>query len=63
MSNLNSNKKEKIKYTMCANKSCCPVLEELSDGNFQITDDYEGKVLLTKEELTLLKTFLQKNLE
>jgi hypothetical protein len=55
--------KEKLKYTMCSGKSCCPILTELEDGTFTITDDFNGKVLLTKEELTLLKTFLSKNLD
>lgn len=54
---------EKLKYTMCSEKSCCPVLTETDDNNFTITDDYEGKVVLTKEELKLLKDFLIKNLE
>jgi len=46
---------------MCANKTCCPVIQEAEDsGNYQITDDYGGKVKLTKEELKLLKDFLSK---
>jgi len=53
----------KIKYTMCSNKTCCPVLSETDDNNFTITDDYNGKVILTKEELLLLKNFLKDNLE
>ena len=45
---------------MCANKTCCPVLEEFEQqGQYQITDDYGGKVILTKEELALLKNFLK----
>lgn len=55
--------KKKIKYTMCSGKSCCPVLTEIEDNKFIITDDYNGKVLLTKEELNLLKNFLKDNLE
>lgn len=54
---------EKLKYTMCSGKSCCPVLTELEDGMFTITDDFNGKVILTKEELSLLKTFLSNNLK
>jgi len=54
---------QKIKYTMCSNKTCCPVLTETDDNNFTITDDYNGKVLLTKAELVLLKNFLKNNLE
>lgn len=54
---------EKIKYTMCSNRTCCPVLIETDDNNFTITDDYNGKVILTKEELILLKNFLKDNLK
>ena len=54
---------QKIKYTMCSNKTCCPILTETDDNNFTITDDYNGKVLLTKEELILLKNFLKDKLE
>jgi hypothetical protein len=53
----------KINYTMCSNKTCCPVLTETDDNNFTITDDYNGKVILTKEELILLKNFLKDKLE
>ena len=56
-------KKKRIKYTMCSGKSCCPILTEVDDNKFTITDDYNGKVILTKEELHLLKDFLTKNLE
>lgn len=50
---------KKIKYTMCGRTgSCCPVLTEIEDNKFTITDDYDGKVVLTKEELSLLKNFL-----
>jgi hypothetical protein len=57
------NNQQKIKYTMCSNKTCCPVLEQVEDSTFTITDDYNGKVILTKEELLLLKNFLKDNLE
>jgi len=54
-----SQSSSKIKYTMCGRTgSCCPVLTEIEDNKFTITDDYEGKVVLTKEELSLLKNFL-----
>jgi hypothetical protein len=33
-------------------------LTEIEDNKFTITDDYEGKVVLTKDELSLLKKFL-----
>jgi hypothetical protein len=56
-------RQEKIKYTMCSNNSCCPVLTELDDNKFMITDDYEGQVVITKDELKLLKGFLNENLK
>lgn len=54
---------DKLKYTMCSNNTCCPVLSELDNNQFSITDDYEGKVIITKEELILLKNFLNENLK
>ena len=54
-------RQEKIKYTMCSNQSCCPVLEQVDDNKFTISDDYEGEVVLTKAELKLLKKFLNEN--
>lgn len=56
-------KYEKIKYTMCSNNSCCPVLSEINDNKFIITDDYEGQVVITKDELKLLRNFLNDNLK
>ena len=52
----------KIKYTMCGRKgSCCPVLSEVEDNKFTITDDFNGSVILTKDELLLLNNFLNSN--
>jgi hypothetical protein len=62
MNNI-SRSQEKIHYKMCNNQSCCPILSEIEDNKFTITDDYEGKVLLTRDELKLLKTFLNDNLK
>jgi hypothetical protein len=53
---------ERLKFTLCGNKTCCPVLTEIENDNFTLTDDYEGKVLLTKEELVILKNFLNEKL-
>lgn len=58
-----TNSQEKIKFTMCSNRTCCPVLSENDDDNFTITDDYNGKVTLTKEELLILKDFLKKTFD
>lgn len=57
------NNNQRIKYTMCSNKTCCPILTEIDDNSFTITDDYQGKVIITKEELKLLKNFLNDNLK
>lgn len=54
-------RQEKIKYTMCSNQSCCPVLEQVDDNKFTISDDYDGVVSITKAELKLLKKFLNEN--
>lgn len=54
---------KRMKYVMCGNKTCCPVLTEIEDNNFNITDDYNGKVLLTRSELVLLKNFLNEKLK
>jgi hypothetical protein len=55
--------KQMLKYKMCANKSCCPELVQVDESTFTITDDYEGKVKLTKDELSLLKKYLDSNLK
>jgi hypothetical protein len=44
---------------LCNKKSCCPILEKVSDDEFILTDDYKGKVKLTKDDLTELKKALQ----
>jgi hypothetical protein len=54
-------KQEKIKYIMCSNQSCCPVLEQVDDTKFTISDDYDGVISITKDELKLLKKFLNEN--
>jgi len=59
--NITNIKQEKIKYTMCSGKTCCPVLEQVDDNKFIITDDYDGEISITKEELKLLKKFLNEN--
>lgn len=56
-------RQEKLKYTMCSNQSCCPVLTEIENDKFMITDDYEGQVVISKDELLLLKNFLNDNLK
>lgn len=55
--------KQKMTFTLCGNKTCCPVLTEIDDNKFTLTDDYEGEVVLTREELHILKKFLVENLK
>lgn len=53
-----NSKKSLKKFVMCAGKRCCPVITENNDGNYTITDDFGGSVLLEPEQLKLLKSFL-----
>jgi hypothetical protein len=61
--NKNQPVNKRLKYTMCSNNSCCPVISEIENNKFIITDDYEGKVTITRDELLLLKNFLNENLK
>jgi hypothetical protein len=35
--------------------SCCPIVEKVNENEFTISDDYNGKVRLTKDEVQMLK--------
>jgi hypothetical protein len=37
---------------LCRRGSCCPTVTLTPFGEYRITDDYKGSVLLTKEEIT-----------
>lgn len=39
---------------LCGRKYCCPTMTKLPDGRYQITDDYNGKVIITKEQAELI---------
>jgi hypothetical protein len=39
----------------CKAGSCCPIIKKLENQSFEVTDDYDGKVLLTKEQLLMFK--------
>jgi len=42
-------------FTMCGRPGkCCPVAKVYDDGKIIITDDYGGKVTITKEQLLSL---------
>jgi len=43
---------------LCRSGSCCPILER-QDNEFTLTDDFNGKVKLSKEELTILKEAIE----
>ena len=43
-------------YNLCGRGACCPHLHDNEDGTFTITDDYGGKVKLTKDELQQLQS-------
>lgn len=48
------------------NKSCCPEISKITEGDhkgsFELKDDYEGRVILTKDQLDILKDVLDSNL-
>ena len=50
---MNVSGKDNKKIVLCTSKNCCPVVE-INNSEVFITDDYGGKVTLTKEELIKL---------
>ena len=40
---------------LCRKGSCCPILSRQKDGSFSLTDDFNGKVQLTDDELNMLQ--------
>jgi hypothetical protein len=45
---------ENNRIVLCGGGKCCPVITK-EEENFVITDDYNGKVILTGEELNILR--------
>lgn len=43
---------------LCRAGSCCPIVEKVNENEFTISDDYKGKVRLTKDEVQMLKDAL-----
>jgi len=44
------------KFTLCGRPgTCCPVVEQLDDSTYRITDDHGGSVLITPEQMVLLQ--------
>jgi hypothetical protein len=44
---------------LCRAGSCCPIVEKVNENEFTISDDYKGKVRLTKDEVQMLKDALE----
>lgn len=42
------------KIFMCCGKANCPNVEMSTDGNISISDDYGNKVVMKKEEASLI---------
>jgi len=42
------------KIVLCGRGRCCPTIEKEADG-YRITDDFGGMVLLTEENIKVLK--------
>lgn len=40
-------------FKLCTSGSCCPIVE-VTEDNITISDDYNGKVTLTKAEAKML---------
>jgi len=39
----------------CKTGSCCPIIKKVEENHFEVTDDYNGKVQLTKDQLIMFK--------
>jgi dissimilatory sulfite reductase (desulfoviridin) alpha/beta subunit len=40
--------------TLCARKTCCPVMEDLGDGRVKITDDNGSTIIIDKSQARLI---------
>ena len=53
--------------TLCARKTCCPIMEDLGNGMIRITDDNGNSIIISKEQASLvtpgLNTLNEQNLE
>lgn len=47
---------EKGRIPLCATQNCCPAVDFTQQDKVVITDDYGGKVTLTRSEWDYLKT-------
>lgn len=44
--------------TLCARKTCCPIMEDMGNGMVKITDDNGSSIIITKEQARLVSTGL-----
>jgi hypothetical protein len=45
-----------FKFTLCGRPgTCCPVVEQTSDTEYTITDDFGGSVKITQEQMALMQ--------
>jgi len=44
---------------LCCRKGSCPIVERVSEEEFTISDDYNGKVRITKEQMGILKSTIE----
>jgi len=58
---LNLNQSDKIVLCRKGSGCGCPTIKKSEDGNFIITDDYEGSVRLTSDEMEMLRDALNEN--
>jgi len=39
---------------LCGGKRCCPIINKLEDGTYEVLDDYGNTIKVTKEDLDLV---------
>lgn len=40
--------------TLCARKTCCPILEKVGENSYKITDDFGGSIVIDREQAKLI---------
>lgn len=40
--------------TLCARKTCCPIMEDMGNGMVKITDDNGASIIISKEQAGLV---------
>jgi hypothetical protein len=49
----------KNEVALCRAGSCCPRVKKVNDDEFLLTDDYNGSVKITKDQLTMLRETIE----